>query len=193
MQERELDNYITYFEGLVHLAGYNPNDHLCLKYFTDGPPTGLYQDVLKLDRLRNYREWKEAAIDRQGLWEHIYHRQELQQNMGRPHPGMFNPFSSIPIHSLRRNPDAMDTTADRERSRGKIRRTEPKDEEREDLHLFQTEEGDTRPPFKPHKGYLQRQVDLRKRREVQCYHCQQFGHISCFCPQKSKKGGPSQI
>ena len=49
MQERELDNYITYFEGLVHLAGYDPNDHLCLKYFTDSPPTGLYQDVLKLD------------------------------------------------------------------------------------------------------------------------------------------------
>src|ERR1700761_9006641 len=49
MQGRELDNYIAYFEGLVHPAGYDPNDHLCLKYFTDGLPTGLYQDVLKLD------------------------------------------------------------------------------------------------------------------------------------------------
>ena len=76
MQGKELDNYIAYFEGLVHLAGYDPNDHLCLKYFTDGLPTGLYQDVLKLNRPQNYREWKEAAIDRQGIWEHINHRQE---------------------------------------------------------------------------------------------------------------------
>ena len=113
--------------------------------------------------------------------------------MGRPHPGMFDPFSSIPIRSSRCDPDAMDTTADRGRSRGKVRRAEPKDEEREDLCLFQPEEGDTCPPFKPCEGYLQRQVDLRKRREVQCYHCQQFGHISHFCPQKSKKGDPSQI
>ena len=97
MQGKELDNYITYFEGLVHLAGYDPNDHLCLKYFTDGLPTGLYQDVLKLDRPRNYREWKEAAIDRQAMWEHINHRQERQRNPGRPHPGMFDPFSSIPV------------------------------------------------------------------------------------------------
>ena len=87
----------------------------------------------------------------------------------------------------------MDTTADRGKSRGKVRRVEPRDEEREDLWLFQPEEGDTRPPFKPCEGYLQRQVDLRKRREVQCYHCQQFGHISCFCSQKTKKGTTSQI
>ena len=193
MQGKELDNYIAYFEGLVHLAGYNPNDHLCLKYFTDGLPTGLYQDVLKLNRPQNYREWKEAAIDRQGIWEHINHRQERQRGMGRPHPGMFDPFSSIPIRSSRRDPDAMDTTADRGKSRGKVRRVEPRDEEREDLRVFQPEEGDTRPPFKPREGYLQRQVDMRKRREVQCYHCQQFGHISRFCPQKTKKGTTSQV
>ena len=89
----------------------------------------------------------------------------------------------------------MDTMADRGKSRGKVRRAEPKDEEREDLCLFQPEEGDTRPlpPFKPREGYLQRQADMRKRREVQCYHCQQFGHISCFCPQKAKKGTTSQV
>ena len=99
MQGRELDNYIAYFKGLVHLAGYDPNDHLCLKYFTDGLPTGLYQDVLKLDRPCNYREWKEAAIERQAMWEHINHRQERQRNPGRPHPGMFDLFSSVPIRA----------------------------------------------------------------------------------------------
>ena len=89
----------------------------------------------------------------------------------------------------------MDTMADRGKSRGKVWRAEPKDEEREDLRLFQPEEGDTcpLPPFKPQEGYLQRQADMRKRREVQCYHCQQFGHISRFCPQKMKKGTTSQI
>jgi len=41
----------------------------------------------------------------------------------------------------RRDPDAMDTTADRGRARqGQV------EEEREDLRLFQPEEGNTRPP-----------------------------------------------
>src|ERR1700761_1649308 len=101
---------------------------------------------------------------------------------------MFDPFSSIPVRT-QRDPDAMDTSADRGRSKGKARRAEPEDEEREDLRLFQPEEGDTRPPFKPREGYLQRQVEFRRRREVQCFCCQQFGHISRFCPQKPQKKG----
>ena len=152
MQGKELDNYIAYFEGLVHLAGCDPNDHLCLKYFTDGLPTGLYQDVLKLDRPRNYREWKEATIDCQGLWEHINHQQERQQNMGRPHPGMFDPFSSILVCPSRCDPDAMDTTADRGRSRGKVRRAEPKDKRKGRPSSLPTQRRGHLPPFQTARG-----------------------------------------
>src|SRR6201996_9566911 len=103
---------------------------------------------------------------------------------------MFDPFSSIPVRT-QRDPDAMDTSADRGRSKGKARRAEPEDEEREDLRLFQPEEGDTRPPFRPREGYHQRQIELKRRKEVQCFCCQQFRHIARFCPQKQKKGAAS--
>ena len=188
MQGKELDNYISYFKRLVHLAGYDPNDCLCLKYFTDGLPMGLYQDILKLDHPRNYSKWKEAAIEWQGMWEHLHHRQERQHNAGKPHPGMFDPFSSIPIRTtLRRDPNAMDTSADRGRTQGQARSGQAEDEQQGDLWLFQPEEGDTRPPFAPREGYLRRQNELQRgKREVQCYNCQQFGHISRFCPQKQK-------
>ena len=46
----------------------------------------------------------------------------------------------------------MDTSADRGRSKGKARRAELEDEDQEDLRLFQPEEGDTCPPFKPWEG-----------------------------------------
>ena len=61
--------------------------------------------------------------------------------MGRLHPGMFDPFSSIPVRSSRCDPNTMDTTVDRGKSRGKVRRAEPKDEEREDIHLFHRRKG----------------------------------------------------
>ena len=44
------------------MAGYDPNSRLTLKIFTDGLPTELYKDVLRLDCPCNYAEWKEAAL-----------------------------------------------------------------------------------------------------------------------------------
>ena len=49
MQQGDLDGYITEYEVLVEMAGYDPNSRLTLKIFTDGLPTELYKDVLRLD------------------------------------------------------------------------------------------------------------------------------------------------
>ena len=63
MQGRKLDDYIAYYEWLTALAGYDPDNQLCLKYFTDGLPSRLYYEVLSLDRPRNYKDWKAATIE----------------------------------------------------------------------------------------------------------------------------------
>ena len=49
MKPGELDAYIAEYEVLVEMAGYDPNSRLTLKIFTDGLPTELYKDVLRLD------------------------------------------------------------------------------------------------------------------------------------------------
>ena len=56
MKQGDLDAYIVEYEVLVEMAGYDPNSRLTLKIFTDGLPTELYKDVLRLDRPRNYAE-----------------------------------------------------------------------------------------------------------------------------------------
>ena len=113
MLGRKLDDYIAYYEQLTALAGYDPDNRLCLKYFTDGLPSQLYHEVLSLDRPRNYEDWKAAAIERQGIFEHCDNHKQQQRNMGKPHPAMYNPFSSLAPRIIPscRDPDAMDTSA----------------------------------------------------------------------------------
>ena len=114
MQRGKLDAYIIYFKMLANMAGYNPNNHLCLKYFTDGLLAELYKDVLRLDHPRNYTEWKEAALSCNGEWEHCKNRKVQHCTLGKSQSTMYNPFSMVPTwpqHS-HHDPDTMDTTAD---------------------------------------------------------------------------------
>jgi hypothetical protein len=39
-----------------------------------------------------------------------------------------------------------------------------------------------RPPFPPRQGYFQ-QREKRDMTKVQCFNCQGYGHISCYCTQ----------
>ena len=89
MKQGDLDVYITEYEVLVEMAGYDPNSRLTLKIFTDGLPTELYKDVLRLDRPRNYAEWKEAALTRHAEWVHFKHRSEQKRGVK-----LFNPFKT---------------------------------------------------------------------------------------------------
>jgi hypothetical protein len=63
MKGKDLDGFITQYEQLTREVGYNHADCLCLKFFTDGLPNKLYRDILRLDRPRNYLEWREAALE----------------------------------------------------------------------------------------------------------------------------------
>ena len=110
MRPGELDAYIAEYEVLVEMAGYNPNSRLTLKIFTDGLPMELYKDVLRLDRPRNYTEWKEAALTCHTEWVHFKHRSKQKRGVK-----LFNPFK--PQYQPPRDPNAMDTSADRTRAR----------------------------------------------------------------------------
>ena len=110
MRQGDLDAYIAEYEVLVEMAGYDPNSRLKLKIFTDGLPTELYKDALRLDRPRNYAEWKEAALTCHAEWIHLKHRNEQKWGVK-----LFNPFK--PQYQPPHDPNAMDTSADRTRAR----------------------------------------------------------------------------
>ena len=74
MKAGDLDAYIAEYEVLIEMAGYDPNSCLALKLFTDGLPAELYKEVIRMDRPRNFQEWKTAALERHAEWLHFKHR-----------------------------------------------------------------------------------------------------------------------
>jgi hypothetical protein len=201
MQGEDLDAYITKYEGLVLEAGFNLRDRLCLKMFTDGLPHDLYRDILRLDNPRSYDEWKDAALRQQVEYVHCKNRREQLQ--GTKIPKLYNPFIKYP----RRDPNAMDTSADRGRVRlagaedvlhnEGYQREQQRRSTQMDQRLNITPAGPpARPPFPPRQGYFQ-QRERRDMTKVQCFNCQGFGHISRYCTQghankDSKRPGTSQ-
>jgi hypothetical protein len=187
MQGEDLDAYITKYEGLVLEAGFNLRDRLCLKMFTDGLPHDLYRDILRLDNPRNYDKWKDAALRRQVEYVHCKNRREQLQ--GPRNPKLYNPFIKYP----RRDPNAMDTSADRGRvhlagaedvlhNEG-YQREQQRRSTQMDQRLNISPAGlPPRPPFPPRQGYFQ-QREKRDMTKVQCFNCQGFGHISRYCTQ----------
>ena len=177
MKQGDLDAYIVEYEVLVKMAGYDPNSQLTLKIFTDGLPTELYKDALRLDQPRNYAEWKEAALTRHAEWIHFKHRSEQKQAVK-----LFNPFE--PQYQTPRDPNAMDTSADRTRAR-------QVDVELEEEHVRvyapdgedpnQERLGGQPPPFPPRAGFLKKRWEQKDKQGVQCYNCQKYGHIAKEC------------
>lgn len=111
MRGEDLDVYIARYEALALEAGYNHNDPLCLRKFTDSLPHDLYKDCMRLDQPRTYEQWKVSAICRQGKYIHFKNRKE--QVKGVP-PHLYNPFTPQQSqHAAHRDPDAMDVNQGR--------------------------------------------------------------------------------
>jgi len=192
MKGEDLDGFIALYEQLTREAGYDHADRLCLKFFTDGLPNELYRDILRLDRPRNYSEWREAALERQVEFVHCKNRRDQLHGGARP-VKLHDPFAQ---RNQRRDPNAMDTSADR----GRIRVAGSEDADPNngpEWHRYVNTP--QQPPFKPREGYLQRQRENKQRdmRGVQCFNCQKYGHISRYCSQKRQprpaQGERSQI
>ena len=161
MKQGDLDAYIAEYEVLVEMAGYDPNSRLTLMIFTDGLPTELYKDALRLDCPRNYAEWKEATLTCHAEWVHFKHRSEQKRGVR-----LFNPFK--PQYQPPRDPNAMDTSADRTRARqieaelgeehARVYAPEGEDPNQERPRGRQ-------PPFPPRAGFLKRGGNRKISRE----------------------------
>ena len=53
-----LDDYISTFERLAHLGGYNLTDKVVIDMFIDGLPTSLAINVAKFNNPRSFNDWK---------------------------------------------------------------------------------------------------------------------------------------
>jgi len=106
MKGEDIDAYMVEFEELTRLAGYRFDVPQTIEAFTNGLPTGLYQRILKIDQPITYKQWKQAATDRQQQYIHM--KAQL-----KAHRGGFTsarPRGWAPQRQLQ-DPNAMDTTA----------------------------------------------------------------------------------
>ena len=105
MQGQDLDKYIAKFEGLVQHAQYDINGPQTIHLFTRGLPTTLYETIFQNDSPRTFKQWRTAALKRQGLWFHMNARRNLYKFKSTPsqRAGGQQPFFAPPRH-----PDAMD-------------------------------------------------------------------------------------
>ncbi len=71
MKGEDIDAYIVKIEELIRLAEYRFDVPQTIEVFTDGLPMGLYQKILELDRPATYKQWKQAAINRQQDYIHM--------------------------------------------------------------------------------------------------------------------------
>ena len=146
MKAGDLDAYIAEYEVLIEMVGYDPNSRLALKLFTDGLLVELYKEVIRMDRPRNFQEWKTDALKRHAEWLHFKHRSEQKRGVK-----LYNPFKTNQYQTPC-DPNAMDTSADR----GRIRQINEEEKgEQIRLHVPEDEDpnrGDAlwqKPPFSP--------------------------------------------
>ncbi len=149
-----------------------------IKTFTEGLPVGLYTKILELDRPHSYKQWKQAAIDRQQTYMHMKARLRTHRGGGSTPP---KTRGWAPTHQLA-DPNAMDTSAGRTRRR-----------------ITGSEE--INPATMPRGGYVPRGGfmrggrgggRMRDIREVECYTCHKKGHFSRNCPQHTWNKQPCQ-
>ena len=181
MQGQDLDEYTAKFEELVRHAQYDINGPQTIDMFTRGLPATLYETIFQHDNPRTFEQWRTAVLKRQGLWFHMNARGNLDKFKSTPSQsaGGQRPFFAPPRH-----PDAMDV--DRTRARLANVESDPAAIEaqwKEDCKRWnQNGRGRSRPPMRPRGGFLQRGARFNFD-NVQCYKCQQMGHIACKCPQ----------
>ncbi len=71
MKGEDINTYVVEIEELIRLAEYRFDVPQTIETFTNGLPMGLYQKILELDRPHSYKQWKQAAINRQQDYIHM--------------------------------------------------------------------------------------------------------------------------
>jgi hypothetical protein len=173
MERGDIDTYVAKFEKAIRNAGYEIDQSLVLDMFAMGLPVQLQDLIFMHDLHDTYEEWKDTAIRCQGQWLHMKSKfnQFKQASCFQPKPQQQQQQSTC--RQYRNHTQAMDTSADRGRTRGRLAQAE---------EVLAQQSCPPNPPFKPREGFLWQRQPLDYR-EVTCYNCQCKGHISCNCPQ----------
>lgn len=84
--ENGLDDYISTFERLACLGGYNLADHAVINMFIEGLPALLAINVAKFNDPNTYLDWKRGAIQHHTKYMWIKSKFNKGQNKTRALP-----------------------------------------------------------------------------------------------------------
>ena len=103
--EQGLDDYITSFEQLAHLGGYNTNNQAVIDMFIDGLPPSLAINIAKFDAPQMYDDWKRGAIHHHTTFTWIKSNFCNKGQKAQPTPDQWKK-----AFQKKQDKDAMDTT-----------------------------------------------------------------------------------
>ena len=121
-----LDDYISTFERLARLGGYNLTDRAVIDMFVDGLPNSLAINVAKFNNPRTFNEWKRGAVEHHTTYLWIKSRFHKKSET-RPTQDQWKKAFT------KKGDDAMDTTPGRVKARATNTRPPLNDDEREKL------------------------------------------------------------
>ena len=121
MERGKLDTYITKFERLARMAGYNLQDQMVLDQFGSGLNPGLFTAIINNSDPRTWLDWTRAAQKYQQ--KYLLIRSALGINMGNSSsktckkPQTPEQWKAAWNNKKGNDPNAMDTTPGRMRAR----------------------------------------------------------------------------
>ena len=122
-----LDDYISTFERLAHLGGYNLADKAVIDMFVDGLSNSLAINVAKFNNPRSFNEWKRGAVEHHTTYLWIKSRFHNKKSETRPTSDQWKKAFT------KKGDDTMDTTPGQVKARATNTRPPLNDEEREKL------------------------------------------------------------
>ena len=126
--DHRLDNYISTFERLARLGGYNLADKAVIDMFVDGLPPSLAINVAKFNAPQSFRDWKKGAVEHHTTYMWIKSRfRNKGKTEARPTSDQWKKAFT------KKGDDTMDMTPGRVRARATTTRPPLTDDEREKL------------------------------------------------------------
>ena len=122
-----LDDYISTFERLARLGGYNLADKAVIDMFVNGLPNSLAINVARFNTPRSFNDWKRGAVEHHTTYMWIKSRFHKGRSEARPTQDQWRKAFT------KKGDDAMDTTPGRVKARATNMRPPLNDEEREKL------------------------------------------------------------
>ena len=121
-----LDDYISTFERLARLGGYNLTDRAVIDMFVDGLPNSLAINVAKFNNPRTFNDWKRGAVEHHTTYLWIKSRFH-KKSEARPTQDQWKKAFT------KKGDDAMDTTPGWVKARATNTRPPLSDDKREKL------------------------------------------------------------